>query len=100
MAITTFHVKSKLNLELFSNKVFGVLEIHEVQQRESSHYPQDTYYKGQKDNVIIRVSKEDTEDFEDWDYWVVVEMPSPNNNYITEIMNQLTNAGLEIYKEE
>jgi len=98
MSIEILHVKSKDPLQDFSRQIFQILDINEIEQRYSDNYPEGTYFKGKKGNVDIKISHEDDQGFDDWDYWVTVTQHSENLAMIQDIVQKLSRAGYEVYK--
>jgi hypothetical protein len=66
-------VKGKVDLESFARSFFSAVHIDAYEERESIHYVEERYFKGEAGGVIFKVMLSDDEDHPDLPFWVNIE---------------------------
>lgn len=98
-----FHAKSGLDLEKFAEKVFDTLDMDGVKQGESSYYPDGVYFQVDMGDISVKVAGESADDWDDYQYWIVLNIASESSNQAGTISNafisRLASSGLPLAQE-
>lgn len=62
-----------MSLEDFAQEIFPIFGIADFEERFSSHYIDDHYYVGQRENLKVKVMLTDDEEHEDLPFWIQLE---------------------------
>ncbi len=80
MPIATLHVAisgmAGASLDEAARRIYGCLGVDDYGERESSNYPSDRYFRGERDGARFDVSLEDDPGFDEYQFWVTVRLPS------------------------
>ena len=66
------------SLEEFARFVFTLFKFRNVKEHHSANYWGEQYFSADSDNVSLRIAAQDDSGFQDYDYWISVEITKEN----------------------
>jgi hypothetical protein len=83
------NLNNKNRLDFFTRKFFRIIDVTQIEERESSNYVNGRYFKGQLGNFHIIVSLADFVGNEDLPFWVHIKCDDSDHNALTSMINEI-----------
>ena len=77
------------SLASFAAKLFALVGIHDVVERESGNYPGGRYFRGSLEDLVFTISESDEEGHKDLPYWVQVTCEARSADDLTRYVDRL-----------